>query len=67
MTGVTLDLLTAILMIILAFVFGYSAGHRVGREETRAAISNLVKAANGLSKDKDDVQKIFDKYKGDLK
>ena len=35
MTGIQLDLLTVILLVILSFVCGYSAGHKVGRYEVQ--------------------------------
>jgi len=65
MTGIAVDLLTAILITILAFICGHSAGHRVGREETRSAMITLVKAASGNSGKESELSKLFNK--GDTK
>lgn len=42
MFGINIDLFPVILMVILAFICGYSGGHRLGREETYVAISKAI-------------------------
>jgi hypothetical protein len=59
MTGIVIDLFTVILMIVIAFMCGYSAGHRVGRYETRTSFENLAKTI--MNKD------ALEKHKGDIK
>lgn len=53
MTGVQLDLFTVILMVILAFICGYSSGHKLGRYEVRKSITDIIGGLNkALSSDK---------------
>ena len=42
MFGINIDLFPVILMVILAFICGYSGGHRFGREETYAAFNKAI-------------------------
>ena len=62
MTGINLDLFTVIIMLILAFMCGYSAGHRLGREEVRRFIIGSIAKMTGLM-DKDALMKKGDDLK----
>ena len=48
MTGMSMDLLTVILMVVLAFICGYSAGHKFGRDEVRRNINNTIGSINQI-------------------
>jgi len=50
MTGIQLDLFTVILMVVLAFICGYSAGHKRGSDEVREAVSGIFQRIGDLGK-----------------
>ena len=39
-----LDLFTVILLVILSFICGYSAGHRIGRNEVGQYFKTMIKS-----------------------
>lgn len=66
MTGIVLDLFTVILMVVLAFVCGYSAGHKFGRSEVLHALQEAVKTITKTTKPQQSIdisQNNTEKYK----
>ena len=57
MTGIAIDLFTVILMVVLSFICGYSAGHKYGRMEVRKSLNDLsstiTKLAEGQKNEKE--------------
>lgn len=51
MTGISLDLFTVILLVLLAFTWGYHAGHRYGRNEVRDSINSAIGGFNKIFED----------------
>lgn len=58
MTGITLDLFTVILIIILAFICGYSAGHRFGRNEVYKFIMHIIKTVSEYKEKGVDIREV---------
>ena len=46
MTGIMIDVFTVILLVILAFICGYSAGHKFGRDEVRRSFNAVLDSVN---------------------
>ena len=49
MTGIQIDLFTVALMVILAFICGYSSGHKYGRNEVRRSITDIASVMSKMT------------------
>lgn len=48
MTGINLDLFSVILLILLAFTWGYHGGKNVGREEMKRNVDRSIKSLTDI-------------------